>query len=179
MQYRKCIALFAAVLVGFGVIAADAQSIVSSVTISSPDSGAVRGIDSSFVAVATVEDFTTETSDGILFYLFVGNDSTVVADTDLGGAAWGNDSDTALNGTQLDNLVRTASGAALVKNTAGVTVTDGKFVAAAITRADSAHKHAGDGDSIGVSKSGNIITYTWYGRVSHSSGTVKGIRVAA
>ncbi|MEC8991213.1 MAG: hypothetical protein VX656_08210, partial [Candidatus Latescibacterota bacterium] len=122
MQYRKCIALFAAVLVGFGVIAADAQSTVSSVTISSPDSGAVRGIDSTFVAVATVEDFTTETSDGILFYLFVGNDSTVVADTDA------NDSDTALNGSELDNLVRTASGAAAVINTAGGTVTDGAFV---------------------------------------------------
>ena len=173
MQYRKCIALFAAALVGFGVIAADAQSTVQSVTISSPDSGAVKGIDSTFTVVAVVEDFTTETSDGILFYLFVGNDSTVVADTDA------NDSDTALNGTELDNLVRAASGAVAVKNTAGATVTDGAFVAAAITRADAANAHAGDGDSIGVSKSGSNITYTWYGKVSSTSGTVSGIRAAA
>ncbi|MDP7361382.1 MAG: hypothetical protein QF768_02160, partial [Candidatus Latescibacteria bacterium] len=80
------------------MIAADAQSTVQSVTISSPDSGAVKGIDSTFTVVAVVEDFTTEDSDGILFYLIVGNDSTVVADTD------GNDSDTALNGTDLDDL---------------------------------------------------------------------------
>ncbi|MDP7634938.1 MAG: hypothetical protein QF402_18505, partial [Candidatus Latescibacteria bacterium] len=155
------------------MIAADAQSTVQSVTISSPDSGTVKGIDSTFTVVAVVEDFTTETSDGILFYLFVGNDSTVVADTD------GNDSDTALNGTELDNLVRTATAASVVKNTAGGTVTDGAFVAAAITRADAANAHAGDGDSIGVSKSSSQITYTWYGKVSSTSGTVSGIRAAA
>ncbi|MBT5143213.1 MAG: T9SS type A sorting domain-containing protein [Gemmatimonadetes bacterium] len=174
MQYRKCIALFAAALVGFGVITADAQSIVTSVTVTAPtDSGAVRGIDSTFVATAVVEDFTSSTTDGVIFYLFVGNDSTVVLD------ATADSTDTALMGVTLDSLVRDAANAALVLNTAGATVTNGNFIAAAITRADSAHQHFGDGDSITVSNSGNNFTYTWYGKVSATSGTVSGIRVAA
>jgi len=138
MQYRKCIALFAAALVGFGVITADAQSIVTSVTVTAPtDSGAVRGIDSTFVATAVVEDFTSSTTDGVIFYLFVGNDSTVVLD------ATADSTDTALMGVTLDSLVRDAANAALVLNTAGATVTNGNFIAAAITRADSAHQHFG------------------------------------
>jgi hypothetical protein len=44
MQYRKCIALFAAALVGFGVIAADA-AVITGVKITSPDSGVVLGIE--------------------------------------------------------------------------------------------------------------------------------------
>ena len=174
MQYRKCIALFAAALVGLGVITADAQSIVTSVTITSPtDSGAVRGIDSTFVATAVVEDFTSDTSDGVLFYLFVGNDSTVVADSTA------DNGDTALMAVTLDSLVRDAATATAVLTTAGTTVTNGQFVAAAITRADSAHQHFGDGDSITVSTSGNNFTYKWYGKVSGSSGEITGIRAAA
>ena len=80
MQYRKCIALFAAALVGFGVIAADAAT-VTSVTITSPDSGDVLGIDSTFTVTAVVEDFSPEDTDGIVMYLFSGADSVLVAST--------------------------------------------------------------------------------------------------
>ena len=62
MQYRKCVALFAAMLVGFGVVATDAAT-VSSVTIVSPaDSGALRGIDSTFTVRAKLLDFTPNDS---------------------------------------------------------------------------------------------------------------------
>ena len=58
MQYRKCVALFTAMLVGFGVVATDAATVIS-VTVTSPsDSGALRGIDSTFTVQAKILDFT-------------------------------------------------------------------------------------------------------------------------
>jgi len=80
MKFRKCVALFAATLVGFGVVASDAAT-VTSVTITSPaDSGALRGIDSTFTVQAKLLDFTPEDSLEVIFYLVTSNDSTVVAD---------------------------------------------------------------------------------------------------
>ncbi|MFP6642033.1 MAG: hypothetical protein VCF24_00520, partial [Candidatus Latescibacterota bacterium] len=80
MKFRKCVALFAATLVGFGVVASDAAT-VSSITILSPaDSGALRGIDSTFSVQAKLLDFTPHDSLEVIFYLVTSNDSTVVAD---------------------------------------------------------------------------------------------------
>ena len=176
MQYRKCIALFAAALVGFGVATVDAVVTVSSVTITTPNSGITRGIDSSFVATAVVEDFSKDATDGVLFWLIVGNDSTVVGDSTT------DNDDTAFGLGTLDALVKSATTTTVLKNSSGTTVVAGNFVAAAIGKNDTAAgAHKGDASSITVvsDATGNVLTYTWTGTVSSSSGTVQGIRVAA
>ena len=81
MKFRKCVALLAATLVGFGVVATDAAT-VSSITITSPsDSGALRGIDSTFTVQAKLLDFTPADSLEVIFYLVTTNDSTGIGKT--------------------------------------------------------------------------------------------------
>jgi|SaaInl4_150m_RNA_FD_contig_101_98338_length_6634_multi_13_in_0_out_0_1 hypothetical protein len=175
MQYRKCVALFAAMLVGFGVVATDAAT-VSSVTIVSPsDSGALRGIDSTFTVRAKVLDFTPNDSLEVIFYLVTGNDSTVVADGQNSGGL--NLATVIAKAT--NNAISTSAGATI---SAGAAADGGGLIAVRATRGRaiaSANSGLGDADSIRAVASGDTTTFTWYGKIHHSSGTVNSIQAAA
>ena len=183
MQYRKCVALFAAMLVGFGVVAVDAAT-VNSITIVSPsDSGALRGIDSTFQVQAKVLDFTPNDSLEVIFYLVTTNDSTVVADS-LNTSSGRNLASVIAKST--NNTIRTSGGTAFYS---GVTVSSkvtsrasGALVAVRATRGlalASPTGNQGDADSVRAKASGDTTTFTWYGKVHYSSGTVTGVRAAA
>ena len=169
MQVRKCVVLLAAFMVGFGVVGADAAS-VTSVTITAPDSGALLGIDDNFTVTAVVKDFTSDADDAVILYLVVGNDSTVVADATNTAAQFG--------GEPQASAIRDATGASVVKNDAGTTLTDDVdgFVAVRIVRDGTS---AGDADSVDADVDGADITYTWYGSIDNTSNEVDGVRAAA
>ena len=83
MKFSKCLALMAAFVVGFGVLGTveDGHATIQSVSITSPDSGATRGIDSVVVARITVQDFAP--TDSLTLYVFLATDSaTVIKDAD-------------------------------------------------------------------------------------------------
>ncbi len=184
MHYRKYVALFTAMLVGFGVVATDAAT-VSSVTILSPaDSGALRGIDSTFSVQAKLLDFTVNDSLEVIFYLVTGTDSTVVTDgqnlVSGSGPALATQVGRALSGKK----VRNAAGLAL--NSVNVGADAGALIAVRATRgwalvstsvaAPSAF--SGDADSVRAVDNGDTTTFTWYGKIHHSSGTENGVRAA-
>jgi hypothetical protein len=201
MQYRKCVALFAAMLVGFGVVAVDAAT-VNSVTIVSPaDSGALRGIDSTFTVRAKILDFTPNDSLEVIFYLVTSNDSTVVADSlnlhANSGIAIASIIGKAIKQTAgVGQKVRTTDGRALNSSSSlGDAVVgqtrikdEGALIAVRATRgvamktsaiAATGRTARGDGDSIRATTSGDTTTFTWYGKVHYSSDTVTGVRAAA
>jgi hypothetical protein len=197
MQYRKCVALFTAILVGFGVVAVDAAS-VNSVTIISPaDSGTLRGIDSTFQVQAKLLDFTPNDSLEVIFYLVTTNDSTVVADSQnlvsAGSRALASVIGKAIKTTAgVAQKVRTSSGLTLNSVDAGTRASiggqgagdEGGLIAVRATRGlalASPRGFQGDADSVRAVTSANAdtTTFTWYGRIHFSSGTVTGIRAAA
>jgi len=173
MPYRKCIALFAAALVGFGVIAADAAT-VTAVTITSADSGDVLGIDSTFTVTAVVEDFTPAAGDAAIFYLYSGVNNTAVAD--IASAI-------TINGQDVDSVIISKTTGNTLKNDAGVSLTTSAFVVAA-ARYDSAFDatatgHVGVATSVKAVRSALLaeqVTYTWTGKISSSTNEVSGIR---
>lgn len=179
MQYRKCVALLTALLVGIGVGTANAAT-VSSVAVTTPaDSGAILGIDSVFVVQAKVVDFTTNDSLEIYLYLTKsGTDSLVIADTTGKATTFGqNAADPAAV-----LLAATNRGAILQEDastTAGGATND--FIVAHVTRATgiATKSFRGDGDSVITTASGDTTIVTWYGKVHASSNTVQGIRAAA
>ncbi len=67
MQRWNCVALFAALAIGFGAVQAQAAAEVKSVTVTAAE---VVGIDQTIRVEAVVEDFTPTDSDAIIFYLF-------------------------------------------------------------------------------------------------------------
>ena len=70
MQRWNCVALFAALAIGFGAVQAQAAAKVKSVTVTMPaDSGDVVGIEQTIRVEAVVEDFTPRPDDAIIFYL--------------------------------------------------------------------------------------------------------------
>ena len=84
LKGSRYLLLLAAFIVGLGLVTgvenANAAS-VTSVTISTPsDSGALRGIDSVFVATATVFDVSVPDSLAVIMYLVTTNDTTVVTE---------------------------------------------------------------------------------------------------
>ena len=76
MQRWNCVALFAALAIGFGAVQAQAAK-VNSVTVS-PANGATVGIGMKFTVTAVVQDFTPSSQDAVLLYLNVQGDSTTV-----------------------------------------------------------------------------------------------------
>jgi hypothetical protein len=188
MKFRKCVALFAATLVGFGVVASDAAT-VTSITITSPaDSGALRGIDSTFSVQAKVLDFTPEDSLEVIFYLVTSNDSTVVADgINTGSRPFASVIGKAIKTTAgIGQKVRTSSGLVLnsqrnSNDRAAIKGSEGNLIAVRATRGRSistATTFLGDADSVAAKVAGDTTTFTWYGKVHHSSGTVNGIKAA-
>jgi hypothetical protein len=184
MQYRKCVALFAALLVGIGVTTADAAT-VSSVTVLSPaDSGALRGIDSTFSVRAKLLDFTPNDSLEVIFYLVTSNDSTVVADSTNLVSGGGRALASAI-AKSTNNRIRTTAGvnfnSARVSAMAG-SEDNGALIAVRATRGQalvSPRSFKGDADSVRATTSGDTTIFTWYGKVHYTSGTVSGVRAAA
>ncbi len=186
MLYRKYVALFTAMLVGFGVVATDAAT-VSSVTILSPaDSGALRGIDSTFSVQAKLLDFTVNDSLEVIFYLVTGTDSTVVTDGQNLVSGSGPGLATQVGRALSGKKVRNAAGLMLNSTSVAAPSDAGALIAVRATRgwalvstsvaAPSAF--SGDADSVRAVDNGDTTTFTWYGKIHHSSGTENGVRAA-
>lgn len=185
MQYRKCVALFAAMLVGFGVVAVDAAT-VNSVTIVSPaDSGALRGIDSTFTVRAKVLDFTPNDSLEVIFYLVTSTDSSVVADANATTTTFGSKAQSSVIERSLKKKSPAPGGSPRLQLDSGGELSSGSggnLIAVRATRGRSmasSNQFKGDADSVRATTSGDTTTFTWYGKVHYSSGTVTGIRAAA
>ena len=65
MKSSKCLLLLAA-LVGFGLVGKSNAALLSSIEITSPDSGALVGIDSVITVTATVTDYVGVGNGGVL-----------------------------------------------------------------------------------------------------------------
>jgi len=148
MQYRKCIALLAVVLVGFGVVAVDNASAatVQSITISTPaDSGALRGIDSTFVVTVEAHDFYSIDRLECVIYLITGNDAATVVMDDAGQvyssaasrslATVGAGGTTTFDGmTEISTIILAGDGAVYSTLMGSVTGSTGQIVAASTFR---------------------------------------------
>jgi hypothetical protein len=182
MQYRKYVALFTAMLVGFGVVASDAATVSSIAIVSPADSGALRGIDSTFTVQAKLLDFTANDSLEVIFYLVTANDSTVVGDANATSAA---SALASVIAKSTNNKIRTSGGIVFTSRIGAAAATvpdDGALIAVRAKRGlslVSPRGFTGDGDSVRATTSGDTTIFNWYGRVHHSSGTVSGIRAAA
>jgi len=191
MQYRKCVALFAAMLVGFGVVATDAAT-VSSVTIVSPaDSGALRGIDSTFTVQAKLLDFTPNDSLEVIFYLVAATDSSVLVDANASAINFGAQAQSSVIERSLTKKTGFSAFSLRLQKDDGTESANGaggNIIAARATRgvalrtptiAATGRTARGDGDSIRATTNGDTTTFTWYGRIHQSSNTVTGVRAAA
>lgn len=183
---KKCFVLLAALLVGVLGSGVDAATI-HSVTMTTPaDSGAIRGIDSSFVVTTKVIDFTPVDSLEVVMYLAV-NDSTVVADGGATPTTFGSLSQASViligqNKNAFDGGVVAANVRRLRDGQTSSTASGGSLVAVQQKRGRGLANKAnlrGDGDSVVVSTSGDTTIYKWYGKVSVNSGTISGVRAAA
>ena len=90
MKGSRYLLLLAAFLVGFGLVGSANAATVNSIIVTTPaDSGAVRGIDSSFVITAKVIDLSPVDSLEVIMFLTTSSDSIVVADTLNQSTDWG------------------------------------------------------------------------------------------
>ena len=162
MKGSKRLLLLTAFLAGFGLTtSADAQSsLISSVAVTSPDSGVVRGIDSTFVVTATVTDYSASDSLEIYMYLTTAGSTTAVVQD--------------ANGTDHIAAIQSLSGSTLTGASGGL------VAAYARTSGDSTITASDvDGTSVTVSKSGSVTTFVWNGKVHATSGTVSAVTAAA
>ena len=164
MKGSKKLLLLASLLVGFGFAGSSNAATIQSVTVTSPDSGVVRGIDSTFQVTVDVVDFTQNDDMKAYIYLVVGGvDSSIVAGG--GGATSVTDTLIAATGRTLLNGSSSAAGSAVV----GVTQ----------TRGGASNAFVGDADSVVVTKTGDNTLFTWYGKINTNSGTVSNVSAAA
>ena len=80
MQRWNCVALFAALAIGFGAATAHADATVESVVVKL-DSGAVVGIGQEFEVTAVIRDFTPHDNDAVIFYLTQADSTGAVRDS--------------------------------------------------------------------------------------------------
>ncbi len=164
MKGSKCLLLLATLFVGLGSVATThaVNSNVVSLTITSPDSGAVKGIDSTFVVTAVIQELSATDSLQVHMWLITGDnaDSGIVdnADTSLVSA---------INGLGV-TLVSASNNIAVEQKSKRNTVASGVTT----------YKHIGDADSVVVSTSGNNTTFTWYGKIEEGSGFNAGVTAA-
>ena len=164
MKGSKKLLLLASLLVGFGSAGSSNAATIQSVKVAAPDSGVVRGIDSTFQVTVDVVDFTQTDDLKAYIYLVVGGvDSSVVAGGSAATAV--TDSLIAATGRTLLSGSTSAAGSAIV----GVTQ----------TRGGASNAFAGDADSVVVTKTGDNTLFTWYGKINTNSGTVSNVSAAA
>jgi len=177
MKGSKYLLLLAAFVVGLGFAgSANAAITVNSVSVTAPDSGVVRGIDSTFVVQAKVFDITANDSLEIIMYLVSTNDSTVVADTLNQSATFG----TVNQASVIRRAVTGPDNADtrhLLDSETGAQAQS--VVAVQQKRSRGSASAIGDADSVAAVSASDTTTFTWYGRIDASSGTTSGVRAAA
>ena len=89
MKGSKYLLLLAAFMVSFGLVGVANAATVKSIEVTSPDSGVVKGIDSTFVVTAKILDLSPVDSLEVVMYLTTSSDSVVVADTSSYQTEWG------------------------------------------------------------------------------------------
>jgi hypothetical protein len=89
MKGSKYLLLLAAFMVSFGLVGVANAATVKSIEVTSPDSGTVKGIDSTFVVTAKILDLSPVDSLEVVMYLTTSSDSVVVADTSAYQTEWG------------------------------------------------------------------------------------------
>jgi hypothetical protein len=185
MKGSKCLLLLAAFLVGFGLVGRSDAATISTLEVTSPDSGAIRGIDSLFVVTAKVIDITRTDSLEVIMYLASGNDSTVVSDTLNQSTQWG--------GKSQSQVILMAGdgnpfGAAVSGTLKRLKDAQSSSVATSLIAVQqksrraqtfAARTHKGDADSVVATVSNDTTTFKWYGRVNGSAGTMSNVHAAA
>ncbi len=190
--------LLAAFIVGLGMMVAgveDAEAAkITEVTLSTPsDSGALRGIDSVFVATATVFDISVPESLSVVMYLVTDDDvsesnanneprlvkEVVSRTTSPGGDEEGYfNFDNQTQQTQTTAIARAYPLSDIIYDEDGEQITGG--VVAVLKRVGLASTlFVGDADSVVSATTANGATFTWYGKFSEQVGTVAKVRVAA
>jgi len=161
--------------VGFGIFGMvdDGHAFIKNISITSPDSGSIRGIDSVFVVRIEVQDFAPE--DSLTVYVFLASDdSTVVGDDDRITTLF------ATNQTMVSTLQRAngKSSATSIDDDTGADAVN--FVMARQKRGRANTAEEGDADSIAVvSKTDTTTVFNWYGKVDASIRTLTGIKAGA
>ena len=200
--------LLAAFIVGLGMMVAgveDAEAAkITEVTLSTPsDSGALRGIDSVFVATATVFDISVPDSLSVVMYLVTTEEleeaaltameprlvEEVESKTMSTGIEFTLGSNLGGEQSQINAIRRGYGGGdppganlGTIYDEDGVTFegNDLRGVVAVQKRVGLASTHfVGDADSVVSAATANGATFTWYGRFSEQVGTVAKVRVAA
>jgi hypothetical protein len=167
--------LLAVVLVGAGLGTAWGAPQLHSVSVISPDSGVVRGIDSAFVAQIKVINIGSSDSLQVVAWLVTSTDSTVVGDSTAVTA------DTAGVAYNFQTGIKAAAGGNLV----AAFTTGGTNVHAILQRRGRGFKKFGGDstlvatDSVKWVASSDTTIFTWYGRVRDEMGVGTGVRVAA
>ena len=192
MKGSKYLLLLATFMVGFGLVGAADAATVKSIAVTSPDSGAIKGIDSTFVITAKVLDLSPVDSLEVVMYLTTSSDSIVVADTLSNAIEWGGLGQASVITIARDRPLQVGGVAAtrttkLTDGQSGTEIETGgaaghtSLVAVQQKRARgvaSAASALGDADSVTVATSGDTTTFVWYGKVDASVGTVSGVRAA-
>jgi|GEM_PF-942615 len=192
MKGSKYLLLLATFMVGFGLVGAADAATVKSIEVTSPDSGAIKGIDSTFVITAKVLDLSPVDSLEVVMYLTTSSDSIVVADTLSNAIEWGGLGQASVITIARDRPLQVGGVAAtrttkLTDGQSGTEIETGgaaghtSLVAVQQKRARgvaSAASALGDADSVTVAISGDTTTFVWYGKVDASVGTVSGVRAA-
>ncbi|MFT5086103.1 MAG: hypothetical protein ACI8PG_000450, partial [Planctomycetota bacterium] len=186
MKGKSYVLFLAALLVGFGLVGGANAATISTLEVTSPDSGAIRGIDSVFVVTAKVIDITRTDSLEIIMYLASGNDSTVVSDTLNTGTTWGTKSQSQVilmaGGGNPFGVAGSGTLLRLKDAQSGQVATSLIAVQQKSRRLNdgfTSRAHKGDADSVIVAVSNDTTTFTWYGRVNGSAGTMSNVHVAA
>jgi len=178
MKFSKCLALMAAFAVGFGVLGTveDGHATITSLSITSPDSGATRGIDSVVVARITVQDFSP--TDSLTLYVFLATDSaTVIKDSDAITTGL-------LNSQSMSSTIRRANLQAggttsRVVDDFGATAVN-VFMARMKRGRTTASQAEGNADSIAiVTKTTASTVFDWYFKISDAVSTRSGVKAAA
>ena len=189
MKGSKYLLLLATFMVGFGLVGAADAATVKSIAVTSPDSGAIKGIDSTFVITAKVLDLSPVDSLEVVMYLTTSSDSIVVADTLSNAIEWGGLGQASVITIARDRPLQVGEPTTtkLTDGQSGTEIKTGgaaghtSLVAVQQKRARGEASSAsalGDADSVTVATSGDTTTFVWYGKVDASVGTVSGVRAA-
>lgn len=202
--------LLAAFIMGLGVLGGANEvgaAQVTGVTVSTPDSGAVRGIDSLIVATATVFDVPSSADLTVMMWLVVTNKDSLVGEVGdatadvayeyyddkkkirrvIGGGDFAAENNTLANINAdiaaLQSTVTTPTVVAQTLHRDGVTDVDGRVAVLKTKNTDDndldSKDFVGNADSVATAGITNGTSFTWYLRVPPEVADLKRVRVAA